>query len=282
MSSMDREEFRRGSLETWQAMAPGWERRRADVEAITAPVRDWLVRELAPQPGETILELAAGPGDTGFEAAAALGENGHLISTDFSSEMVDVARRRARELDVRNVEHLVADAEEIPLADASVDGVLCRFGLMLMADPARALAETRRVVRSRGRLVLAVWGPAERNPWISIAGRTFAQLGLAPPPEPGEPGMFVLADHARLSELLEGARFEVERIEDVPVSLEFADVDAYIAGSRQTGGMFARVWRDASDAERDAIRAGLDEGFAPFSVDGGYSLPGQAVVAGAS
>ena len=46
--------------------------------------------------------------------------------------------------------------------------------------------------------------------------------------------------------------------------------------------MFARIWRDASEAERDAIRAGLDEGFAPFSVNGGYEVPGQAVVAAAS
>ena len=263
-------------------MAPGWERRRAELERFGRPVTDSMLRALDPQPGDTLLELAAGPGDTGFEAAAVLGDDGRLISTDFSSEMVEVARRRACELGVRNVEHLVADAEEIPLADDSVDGVVCRFGLMLMADPERALAESRRVIRPGGRLVLAVWGAAERNPWISIAGRTFAQLGLAPPPEPGAPGMFVLADHDRLSGLLESAGFEVERIEDVPVVLEFADVDAYIAGSRTTGGVFARTWHDASAEERDAIKAGLDEGFASFSADGGYALPGQAVVAAAS
>ena len=279
---MDRDEYRRTSLENWQTTAPGWERRRAELERFGRPVTDLMLRELDPQPGDTLLELAAGPGDTGFQAAAALGEHGRLISTDFSSEMVEVARRRARELDVRNAEHLVVDAEEIPLADDSVDGVICRFGLMLMADPERALAESRRVVRPGGRLVLAVWGAAERNPWISVAGRIFAQLELAPPPEPGAPGMFVLADHARLSRLLEGAGFEPRRIEDVPVHLDFADVGEYIAGSRQTGGMFARIWRDASEAERDAIRAGLDEGFAPFAVNGGYEVPGQAVVGAAS
>src|SRR4029079_7204316 len=134
---MDRDEYRLTSLENWQTMAAGWERRRAELERVGRPVTYAMLRALEPQPGDTLLELAAGPGDTGFEAAVALGENGHLISTDFSSEMVEVARRRARELDVRNVEHLVADAEEIPLADASVDGVLCRFGLMLMAVPAR-------------------------------------------------------------------------------------------------------------------------------------------------
>ena len=72
----------------------------------------------------------------GLRGRRRAGRDGRLISTDFSSEMVEVARRRARELGVRNVEHLVADAEEIPLDDDSVDGAVCRFGLMLMADPA--------------------------------------------------------------------------------------------------------------------------------------------------
>ena len=50
------------------------------------------------------------------------------------------------------------DAEQIELSADSVDGVLCRFGYMLLTDPAAALAQTRRVLRPGGRLALAVWG----------------------------------------------------------------------------------------------------------------------------
>ena len=275
---MDRDEYRRTSLENWQTMASGWERRRAQVEEATRPVTDWMVRALGAQPDETVLELAAGPGDTGFSVAPALGDDGRLLSSDFSSEMVEVGRRRAAELGLGNVEHLVIDAEAISLADDSVDGVLCRFAVMLLADPAQALAEVRRVLRPDGRLVLAVWGTPERNPWVAIAGRIFTGLGLTPPPEPGAPGMFVLADHARFGALVEGAGFEVERIEDVPVVLEFAGVDEYIAESSEMGGVFSRTWRDASEAEREAIRSGLEEGFAPFADGRGVQLPGLAVV----
>jgi SAM-dependent methyltransferase len=279
---VDREEYRHTSLENWQTMASGWERRRADIEEVTRPVTEWMVGALDPRPGDTVLELAAGPGDVGYMAAQLLGEDGRLISSDFSSEMVEVARRRAAELGLGNVEHRVIDAEAIPLEHDSVDGVLCRFGFMLMPDPDRAVAEVRRVLRPGGRLVLAVWSTPERNPWISIGGRVLAGLGLAPPPEPGEPGMFVLADEQRLRGLLEGAAFEVERIEDVPVLLTYDDVDDYISAGRDTGGMFARLWSAATDEQREAIRAGLVEGLAPFSVDGGYALPGVAVVAAAS
>ena len=279
---MDREEYRRTSLENWQTMASGWERRRADIEKFTRPVTEWLVRAIEPQPGDTVLELAAGPGDVGYSAVRLLGAEGRLISSDFSSEMVEVGRRRAAELGLERVENRVLDALEIALEDDSVDGVLCRFGYMLMPDPERALAETRRVLRPGGRLALAVWSTPERNPWISIGGRILAELGLAQPPEPGEPGMFVLADEQRLRGVLEDAGFEVERIEEIPLLLGYDDIDDYVSSARETGGMFARLWSAATDEQRDAIRAGLIEGFVPFAVDGGYALPGVGVVASAS
>ena len=279
---MKLEEYRRTSLESWQAMASGWEKRREEIERVTLPVSEWMVHALDPQPGDTVLELAAGPGGTGFAAAAILGEQGRLISSDFSSEMVEVARRRSAELGLANVEHRVIDAEEIALEDDSVDGVLCRFGFMLMPDPAAALAETRRVLRPEGRLALAVWGTAAENPWVAIAGRILAERGLSPPPEPGAPGMFVLADEARLRQLLQGAGFDVERVERVPVRFEFDDVDDYIVRTTDLGGMFSRIWGDASDEDREAIRTRLAEDYEPFAVDGRYELPGIAVVAAAS
>ena len=279
---MDRAEYKRTSLENWQVMASGWERRRAEIEKVTRPVSEWMVDALDPQRGDTLLELAAGPGDVGYLAAPLLGEDGRLISSDFSSEMVEVARRRAAELGLENVEHRVIDAEEIALEDGSVDGVLCRFGFMLMPDPEAAVAETRRVLRPGGRLALAVWSTPERNPWVALAGRVLAERGLAPPPQPGEPGMSVLADEERLRGLLAGAGFGVERIEDVPVLLTYDDVDDYVTAANETGGMFARIWREASEDEREIISARLAEEFEPFAVDGGYDLPGVAVVALAS
>src|SRR5262245_61551420 len=175
-------------------MAPGWERVREERESVAARVTEWLVRELAPEPGDTVLELAAGQGEVGFEVAAALGGSGRLISSDFSPAMAEIARRRSAELGLTNVEHRILDAERLELEDDSVGGVLCRWGYMLMPDPAADLAETRRVLRPGGRLAFAVWSRSARNPWISVAGRILVAHGHMPPPEPAEPGMFVLGD----------------------------------------------------------------------------------------
>ena len=269
--------MRRQSYEAWEAMAAGWERALERIEASATPVREWLIRELAPGPGDTLLDLAAGPGETGFAAAELVGDEGRVISSDRSPAMVEVGRRRAAELRLQNVEHRVLDAEDLDLADAAVDGVICRFGYMLMVDPGQALKETRRVLRPGGRLVFAVWREAERNPWVAAPGRMFVRHGLVPPPEPGAPGMFAMASDERIHELLEGAGFAPRRIEDIAVRFVAESLDAYIAGARETGGIFARAWEAASEAERVEMTEELATAFAPYHTDGGLELPGVAV-----
>jgi SAM-dependent methyltransferase len=279
---MDRDEYRRTSLEAWQGMAAGWERSRERIEEVSTPVREWLVRAIAARPSDTVLELAAGPGDTGFEVAAGLGESGRLISTDRAPAMVDVACRRAAELGLQNVEHRALDAENMELEDDSVDHVLCRFGYMLMADPAQALAETRRVLRPGGRLALAVWSTADRNPWVSIAGRMFVARGHVEPPEPGAPGMFTMANEERTRDLLEDVGFTSVRMQEVPVRFPFDDIDEYVRRSMETGGMFATIFGGASEEEQAEMKAELDKAFALFAVDDGFVVPGVALCAVAS
>jgi ubiquinone/menaquinone biosynthesis C-methylase UbiE len=171
---------REAMLEIVEAIAPTWERRRAEIEQVATPVREWMLRELRPQEGDTVLELAARVGDTGFEAAQIIGDSGRLITSDFSPAMLDAASRRGSELGLRNVDYRLIDAERIELGDDSVDGVLCRFGYILLPDPAAAFAETRRVLRPGGRVALAVWGAMERNPLFAIAGISLYQRGPHP------------------------------------------------------------------------------------------------------
>ena len=262
-------------------MAPGWERRRAQLEEAMTPVREWLVRELAPRPGDTVLELGAGPGDTGFTAAAIVGERGRLISTDFSPDMVDVARRRGAELGLDNVDYRVMDAERIELDSGSVDGVLCQSGYMLMPDPAAALSETRRVLRAGGRLALSVWGSPEDNPWASVPGRILVERGHMPAPEPGAPGVFSMAGE-RTRALLEGAGFTAVRTEEVGMRWVFNDLEDYERWLTEVAGAFAMAIRGLSEGEREAFRTRLEGAVRPFAVDGRYEIPGVALCAIAS
>jgi SAM-dependent methyltransferase len=192
--------------------------------------------------------------------------------------MVEVARRRAAELGLANVEHRVMDAERLEVADDSVDGVLCRWALMLMADPGAALREARRVLRPGGRLAFAVWRGPEQNPWVSLAGRVLVARGHVPPPDPEAPSMFSLASDERVRSLLDAAGFPDVRLEDVPIVLRSRDVDDYVATARDTGGAFDTAFAEASEEEQAAIKRELAEAFAPFRANGGYELPGLALV----
>ena len=279
---MEPAEYRRTSYETGRTMAPGWERWRARLAEDLSPVRAWLIRELAPGPGDTVLELSAGPGDTGFAAAEIVGERGRLVSTDFSPEMVEVARRRGTELGLRNVDYRVIDAERIELDAGSVDGVLCQSGYMLMADPVAALSETRRVLRPGGRLALSVWGAPERNPWAAIAGRFLVERGHMPPPEPGAPGTFSMASEERTRELLEGSGFTPMRIEEVAVQWVFRDLDEYQRWLMDVAASLSLVLRRLPPEESEAFTSRLAEAFGPFAADGGYEVPGVALCAVAS
>ena len=283
MNEQTFEEQNQAWLEIAEAVAPGWERRRPRIEEVATPVREWLIRELAPKPGDTVLELACGAGDTGFDAAAAVGANGRLISTDFSPSMVEATRRRGAERGMENVEFRVVDAQRIDLDDDSVDGVLCRFGYMLMPDPAAAMSETRRVLRPGGRVALAVWGPPDANPNFAVLGMALVQAGHLPPPDPEGPGIFALASPERTRGILEGAGFGETHTEEVAVRFRYGDLDEYFAFTEDTAGPIAVALKGLSDAELQAVRDRVEEGLAQFAAEGGgYEIPGRALCAVAS
>ena len=281
MSTRALEEHRRTIREIADAVAPGWERRRELIETTAAPVREWMLRELAPQPGQTLLELACGAGDSGFDAAVLTGDGGRLISSDISPVMLDVARRRGAERGVLNVDYRVLDLERIDLGDDTVDGVLCRYAYMLVADPAAAFAETRRVLRPGGRVVLAVWGAPERNPFFAALGMSLVRAGHVPP-DPTAPGPFSLSDPERVRGLLMGAGFADVRTEEVTTHFTFPDVDECVAIHADASGPMALVLRGLSAAERAGVAESLGVALAPFRTGAGYEVPGVTVVAVAS
>ena len=264
---------RQRSRAEWDAVAPGWYAQREELWKVSRPVSEWMIRRLDPQPGDTVLELAAGLGDTGLMAARLVGESGRVIITDFAPEMVAAARRRAEEMGVENAEFRRLDAEQMGLETISVDGVLCRWGYMLMIDPAAAFAETRRVLRPGGRLAFSVWAARERNPTLSLAGTVLVELGHIPPPDPEAPGAFVMADPERIRKLVVEAGFAEPEIEEVPFRWRFADQDAYWRFLTDTAASVSPVLRALSSEAQHLVRERAHEAARPFSSGEGYDFP---------
>ena len=268
------QDYRHASLDIWDQMAAGWEGDRRWVWESSRTVGEWLVEALDPQPGETVLELACGVGDTGLAAAARLGASGRLISTDFSTQMVEAARRRAEELGASNVEFRTMNAERMDLDDDSVDGVLCRWGYMLMANPAAALAETRRVLRPGGRLAFSVWGEPAANGWASVPAQAIFEHTGEQPPDPLAPGIFAMASEDRTRELLSEAGLSPLRVERVEMQWAFESPDQHWHYVLDLAGALAMLARSLPEPEQAAIRRLCEERLQPAAGSPGYGLPG--------
>ena len=270
----DLDAYREQSLDTWGKMASGWEDRNEWMIGATGRVNEWIVERADPQPGQTVLEVAAGPGDLGFQVAGRVGDAGRVMSTDFAPGMVDVARRLGEARGLANVEYDVLNAERMDLEDHSVDAAVCRWGYMLMADPAAALSQTRRVLRGGGPLAFAVWAPPDRNPWAAVPGMTLVQRGHMPPPQPGAPGIFAMGDPDRVRELVTGAGFDEPELEEIAFDFRYADFDDLWDALVRLAGPLARAIDALPDDERQATRAAIMENMAPYrNEDGSYTAP---------
>ncbi len=102
------------------------------------------------RPGAFVLDLGCGAGVDSMLAAEKTGPSGRVVGVDFSSSMIDRARQGATDAGFRNIEFLEADAENLPLADTSVNVALVNgiFNLNPMRDA--IFRELARVVRPGG------------------------------------------------------------------------------------------------------------------------------------
>ncbi|BBY06935.1 class I SAM-dependent methyltransferase [Mycobacterium noviomagense] len=271
------------SLRQWSAVASAWDRYSDRLFKDVRSVSEWLVDQVNPQPGQTVLELTAGTGETGFLAAGRLDATGRLISSDFVPAMVEAARRRAGEQGLDNVECRVLDAQQIDLPDDSVDGVMSRFGMMLVPAQQRAIAEIRRVLRQGGRCAYATWGLPEHNPWIFQIVAALLQNGVTPPGDPFAPGgIFSLATLDSNRALAAGGGFTDITVEELPGTMVFDGPDDYWTHVTEAAGPVATLVASLDAEQVTAIRATLDPSLAPFDHDGALELPWLAAVTSAA
>lgn len=276
----DADAFRADSRARWEDAAAGWGQARAAFQADAAPVSHRMVDQIRPQPGHTVLELAAGPGDTGFLAAELIRPGGTLVCTDTAEAMLEVAKARASELGLDNVQFLPMDAEWIDRSAATLDGVLMRWGLMLLADPQACLREVRRTLKPGGRVALATWASAEDNPWST--GRLIVRLGLAPPSPDGTPGPFALPDPRELAELLWSTGFEDVEVEPLDFAFHAPSSDAWWQQQLHCSPTLRAVLTGLAPAAHYELRDAVDATLEPFTaVDGSLTIPARALIAAA-
>jgi SAM-dependent methyltransferase len=277
--SDERERLRARLAGMWGSVAGSWALHADYADARGAETTERLLALSGLAPGERVLELACGPGGLGLAAAQRVGPEGEVVLSDVAREMTAIAAGRAGDLGLTNVSFCELDLERIEQPDGSYDAVLCREGLMFALDPARALGEIRRVLRSDGRVALAVWGPRERNPWLGLVlDAVSAQIG-APVPPPGIPGPFSLGDPDALGALLSSAGFAGVRVTELAVPLRAASFDAWLARTSALAGPLAAILASMPEEARLALAARARELTAAYRTPDGLEFPGVTLVA---
>ena len=174
----------------------------------------------APGAGDTVIDIGCGSGETTLALSSLVGSGGRVLGVDVSEVMLSLARERARDEQLTNVDFLLADAQTHGFESAACDLVLSRFGVMFFNSPVLAFKNISKALRKNGRIVFVTWAELENNPWFKIPGQAaVARLGRPAPVDPRAPGPFAFAEKKYVEGILQSANLGDITIEEKELTL---------------------------------------------------------------
>jgi ubiquinone/menaquinone biosynthesis C-methylase UbiE len=258
------DEFKAQQRQMWNNAAAGWQTWWGTIERGAQKVSDKIVELAEVKAGDKVLDIATGIGEPAVTAARKVMPNGKVIAIDISPQMLAIAKTRAASLGLDGImEFRESDGEKIDLPDptAKFDAVLSRFGLMFFPNLPSALVKIRHLLITNGRLSAAVWSTPSKVPLIDLAFGTVRKQINAPPPPPGTPGPFALADAETLKQLFSQAGFNDIKVETLQITFEFDSPESYTKHIQQTAtrihemlaNQTAEVKKQAWDSITEAV-----------------------------
>ncbi len=213
-----------------------------------------------------VLDIGCGTGQTTREAAR-VATSGSALGVDLSSRMIELARHRAVEEGLGNVDFQQVDAQIHPFEANTFEVAISRTGAMFFGDPVAAFTNIARALRPGARLALLTWQPLERNEWIREFIAAFAVGRDLPGPPPNAPGPFGLADPDRVRTILSTAGFVDIDLDGMSAEMWFGEDadDAY----GFVLGLLGWMLEGLDDAGRDHAREALRSAMAAHETDGG-------------
>jgi SAM-dependent methyltransferase len=267
VTGFDPETIRRFEHAGWQQVAAQYD---ATFARATTPFIEALLDAAGIAAGMTVLDVCCG---TGLVTAAAAGRGARAVGLDFSSAMLNEARRAYPQLQFD-----AGDAEALPYADQSFDAVVSNFGVHHVPDPGKAIAEAFRVLCPGGRVAATTWA----EPTANIAWRLLFDAirdhgdptAAKAPPSGGNLGTAEAVSH-----LLRGAGFIEIRAEPVCREWVVADPrDLVLALSHGTVRTAALIAAQPA-AARPAIEAAIVRTAARYRRNDGFAVPIVAILA---
>ncbi len=229
--SFDAERYKTGQIRQWDAAAAGWRKWWQSFEQGAQVLSDRLVELAEIKSGHRVLDVATGIGEPAVTAARRVGAEGRVVATDQSPQMLAIARERAAELGLQNIEYRETDAEGLSLPEGTFNAVLCRWGLMLLPNLTGSLRQIWRLLIQGGYLSAAVWDVAAKVPVLSLPMNVARPILKIPPPPPGTPSFFGLADATALEQSFREAGFVGVRSERLTITYDLSSAEEFVQRS---------------------------------------------------
>jgi ubiquinone/menaquinone biosynthesis C-methylase UbiE len=277
--AFDTAEFKEKMRTEWRSAAAGWRRWHDVVEATEGGklLSAKLVQLAGIGPGDSVLDVAGGYGEPSLAAARVVGPNGRVVCTDISGEMLAFGQERAAQAGLDNVAFVERDAEQLDFEDESFDAVLSRSGLMFLPDVAGTLKRLHSFLKVGGSLAASVWGPQPAVQMTAAIPIIFAELKLPPPP-PGRPGIFALADPAKLAALVADAGFHDVETGMIRVVFETDTPEQFTEFGRDIAPMITELVDDKPPDVQERVWSKVTEAWKRFQdADGRVRTENQAI-----
>jgi SAM-dependent methyltransferase len=192
--------------------------------------------------------------------------------------MVDLANANAKAKD-GPLDFQEMNAEDLRFPDGGFDAALCHLGLMLFADPGKALREMARVCRPGGRVVCLVQGAMENMVFTSLVMRSVVKNAPHLKPPPGAPTLYSFGGPGALEAAFEAAglaQVESGRLSD---SARFPSPEVYWDALTTAAGCMRHKLQGMAPETREAIRTDVLRQSRAYLKDGRLELPIEMVMA---
>jgi SAM-dependent methyltransferase len=263
----------------WEGAAPGWARWEGTVAAWMEPATEAMLAMAGVDTGARVLDLACGAGSQSLQAARRVGPQGHVVASDIANTMLHHVRENARAAGLINVTTLAGAAEDLDVAAASFDAVICRLGLMLFAAPAQALAAVRHALHPGGKVAVVVFTTPAANPFMAQPMQILLRHAGKRPPAPGEPGIFALGAPGVLERLLVDSGFVCDEQRTVALPLRMPSAVQALAMMQEAFGAYRAVVSDRPESVRVAAWTEVAETLTTFETPTGFVAPAEVLVA---
>lgn len=238
----------------WGAGARDW---AEIVEPMSTPLFEAVLDAVGVAAGTKILDAGCGSG-LALQLARARGAD--VSGLDASSALLDIARRRVPDGDLRR-----GELEELPFESGAFDAVTAFNSVQYAADPVAGVAELARVAAAGAPVAVVSWGdPARCETKVVLA----AVGSLLPPPPPGAAGPFALSEPGRLEDLMSAAGLTPKHAEEVDVPFLLPDLETAVRGHLSSGP----AQRAIQVAGRQTVEAAIRDALAASIQSDGTSL----------